>query len=46
MDLPNTKRITELVDNIYIARAEGELIVEEELFVYLINTYRLPNILF
>lgn len=32
--------------DIYIARAEGELALEEELYWALINIYRVPSVLF
>lgn len=32
--------------DIYIARAEGELALEEELYWALINIYRLPSVMF
>jgi len=34
------------VQDIYIARAEGELGLEEELYWTLINVYRLPSLMF
>jgi len=45
-DLPSTKRLVTLCNDIYIARAEGELVLEEELFRVLIAIYRCPNFLF
>lgn len=32
--------------DIYIARAEGELVLEEELFHLLVSIYRQPSVLF
>lgn len=34
------------MQDIYIARAEGELALEEELYWALINIYRLPAVMF
>ncbi|KAL6770350.1 hypothetical protein ACKKBG_A34605 [Auxenochlorella protothecoides x Auxenochlorella symbiontica] len=45
-DLPNTRRLVALCQDIYIARAEGELGLEEELYWALINIYRLPSVMF
>jgi hypothetical protein len=45
-DLPYTRRLVALCQDIYIARAEGLLALEEELYWALINVYRLPNVLF
>ncbi|KDD75824.1 hypothetical protein H632_c483p0, partial [Helicosporidium sp. ATCC 50920] len=44
-DLPNPKRLIALCQDIYIARAEGELALEEELYWALINVYRLPAVM-
>ena len=35
-----------LIDDIYIARAEGDLEMEEELFWTLVTIYRVPSVLF
>lgn len=35
-----------LLQDIYIARAEGELALEEELYWTLISIYRLPSLMF
>lgn len=45
-DLPTTRRLVALCQDIYIARAEGLLGLEEELYGALITVYRLPNLLF
>jgi len=45
-DLPNTSRLIALCQDIYIARAEGELALEEELYWAIINIYRRPSVLF
>ena len=45
-DLPTTKRLIALCQDIYIARAQGELALEEELYWALINIYRSPAVLF
>jgi hypothetical protein len=45
-DLPTTRRLVILCQDIYIARAEGLLGLEEELYGALITVYRLPNLLF
>jgi hypothetical protein len=45
-DLPTTQRLVALCQDIYIARAEGLLGLEEELYGALITVYRLPNLLF
>lgn len=45
-DLPSTTRLVALCQDIYIARAERELALEEELFNVLLNIYRLPKVLF
>jgi piezo-type mechanosensitive ion channel component 1/2 len=41
-----TPRLAKPVQDIYIARAEGELALEEELYWALINIYRLPSVMF
>ncbi|PNH02556.1 Protein PIEZO, partial [Tetrabaena socialis] len=45
-DLPSTRRLVALCQDIYVARAEGELILEEQLYRALINVYRSPDLLF
>ncbi|GIL87298.1 hypothetical protein Vretifemale_15360 [Volvox reticuliferus] len=45
-DLPSTRRLVALCQDIYVARAEGELVLEEQLFRALINVYRSPELLF
>lgn len=45
-DLPSTKKLVALCQDIYIARAEGELLLEEELYNALISIYRLPTVMF
>ena len=45
-DLPNTKRLVALCEDIYIARAEGELLLEGELYFAMISIYRSPQVLF
>ncbi|KAK9824077.1 hypothetical protein WJX72_007565 [[Myrmecia] bisecta] len=45
-DLPDPRRLMVLCQDIYIARAEGELVLEEELYWALINIYRMPAVLF
>ncbi len=45
-DLPTTRRLVALCQDIYIARAEGLLGLEEELYGALITVYRLPHVLF
>eukprot|EP00775_Hariotina_reticulata_P007362 gene7362-7573_t len=44
-DFPSTKRLVALVQDIYIARAEGELQLEEELFYVLLKIYKTPQLL-
>lgn len=45
-DLPTTRRLVALCQDVYIARAEGLLGLEEELYCALIAVYRLPAVLF
>ncbi|CAL8464921.1 g4456 [Coccomyxa elongata] len=45
-DLPTTQRLVALCQDIYIARAEGELELEEELYWALVNIYRSPAVMF
>ena len=45
-DLPSTSRLVALCQDIYIARAEGELQLEHELYFALISIYRSPQVLF
>ena len=45
-DLPTTKRLNALVRDIYLARSEGLLLLEEELFNVLTVIYRLPSLMF
>lgn len=45
-DLPTTRRLVELCQDIYIARAEGLLGLEEELYNALLSVYRLPTVMF
>lgn len=45
-DLPTTKRLSALVRDIYLARAEGLLALEEELFNVLVTVFRLPTLMF
>lgn len=35
-----------VLQDIYVARAQGELLLEQELFAALINIYRSPAVLF
>ncbi len=42
----SAKRSSELLQDIYIARAEQELVLEEELYWALINIYRRPELLY
>ena len=44
--IPDPKRLRALIDDIYIARSEGDLETEEELFWTLITIYRVPSVLF
>lgn len=41
-DFPSTQRLVALCQDIYIARAEGELLLEAELFALLIKIYKSP----
>ena len=41
-----TKRLTALCEDVYAARAEGELALEEELYWIIIRIYRLPQVLY
>ncbi|KAG2488469.1 hypothetical protein HYH03_012974 [Edaphochlamys debaryana] len=45
-DLPSTRRLVALCQDVAVARAEGELVLEEQLFRALINVYRSPELLF
>ena len=45
-DLPTTRRLVALCQDIYIARAEGLLALEEELYNALLVVYRLPSVMF
>lgn len=45
-DLPSTQRLVTLCKDIYIARAQGELVLEEELYAALISVYRSPAVLY
>lgn len=45
-DLPTTRRLVALCQDIYLARAEGLLALEEELYSALISVYRLPSVMF
>lgn len=45
-DLPSTRRLVTLCQDLYIARAQGELVLEEELYRILISIYRSPAVLF
>jgi len=45
-ELPVTKRLTALCEDVYAARAEGELALEEELYWIIIRIYRLPQVLY
>lgn len=45
-DLPTTRRLVSLCQDIYIARAEGLLELEEELYNALLSVYRLPSMMF
>jgi Piezo non-specific cation channel, R-Ras-binding domain len=45
-DLPNVARLTTLCNDIAVAREEGELLLEEQLFYTLLNIYRSPMVLF
>ena len=40
------KRLSSVAQDIYIARAEGDLALEEELYWALINIYRSPAVMF
>ncbi len=44
-DFASTKRLVALCQDIYIARAEGELALEEELFYLLLKIYKTPAVL-
>ena len=44
--IPDPSRLRALIDDIYIARAEGDLELEEELFWTLVTIYRVPGVLF
>ncbi|KXZ45122.1 hypothetical protein GPECTOR_58g571 [Gonium pectorale] len=44
-DLPSTRRLVALCQDIAVARAEGELVLEDQLFQALINVYRSPELL-
>lgn len=39
-------RLTALCEDVYAARAEGELTLEEELYWIVIRIYRLPQVLY
>lgn len=45
-DLPTTRRLVSLCQDIYIARAEGLLALEEELYGALLAVYRLPAVMY
>ena len=45
-DLPTTRRLVSLCQDIYIARAEGLLGLEEELYAALLAVYRLPAVMY
>ncbi|MEW5302433.1 MAG: hypothetical protein WDW36_005220 [Sanguina aurantia] len=45
-ELPSTRRLVALCQDIYTARAEGALMLEEELFQVLVSIYRSPAVLF
>ena len=45
-DLPTTRRLVALCQDIYIARAEGLLGLEEELYGALLDIYRLPSVMY
>ena len=45
-DLPTTRRLVALCQDVYIARAEGLLALEEELYGALLAVYRLPSMLY
>jgi hypothetical protein len=45
-DLPNVAHLTTLCNDIAVAREEGELLLEEQLFYSLLNIYRSPAVLF
>lgn len=45
-DLPTTRRLVALCQDIYIARAEGLLELEEELYGVLLAVYRLPSVMY
>lgn len=45
-DLPDVQQLTTLCNDIDVARAEGELLLEEQLYYSLINIYRSPAVLF
>ena len=45
-DLPNVAHLTTLCNDIAVAREEGELLLEEQLFYSLLNIYRSPSVLF
>lgn len=45
-DLPTTRRLVALCQDIYIARAEGLLELEEELYSVLLAVYRLPSVMY
>ncbi|KAG1661156.1 hypothetical protein FOA52_002531 [Chlamydomonas sp. UWO 241] len=45
-DMPSTRRLVTLCQDLYIARAQGEFLLEEELYKVLISIYRSPSVLF
>ena len=45
-ELPDPRRLVALCEDIYIARAEGELGLERDLYAALVRIYRLPELLF
>ena len=44
-ELPDPRRLVALCEDIYIARAEGELGLERDLYAALVRIYRLPELL-
>eukprot|EP00002_Diphylleia_rotans_P029364 TRINITY_DN5977_c0_g1_i3.p1 TRINITY_DN5977_c0_g1~~TRINITY_DN5977_c0_g1_i3.p1 ORF type:complete len:2290 (+),score=357.80 TRINITY_DN5977_c0_g1_i3:108-6977(+) len=44
-DLPDVTKLIQLCDDLYTARSEGELILEEQLYEQLVSIYRSPELL-
>lgn len=43
--MPDTRQLLSLVEDIKLARAEGELLLEQQLFEELISIYRSPELI-